>query len=388
MTGLGAKEATSGASSARLDYLRPEDGALLLKFTGDWKLAPGLLSVEELERQLAAPPATRTVGFDTEDLRAWDSGLIAFLVRLATLCEARSIRLEQDGLPEGARRLLHLATAIPEAKDARQEEKRRHIATTIGHEILDAVESWHDFLAFIGEVTIASTKFLVGKARFRQSDLWLFIQDAGVRAFPIVTLISILIGLILAFVGAVQLQQFGAQIFVANLVGVGMAREMAATMTAIVMAGRTGAAYAAQLGTMQVNEEIDALSTLGISSIEFLVLPRMLALILMMPLLYFYANLMGILGGSIVGTGMLGISWIEYINQTEKAITLWDFAGGLIKATVFGFLVAIAGCLKGIRCGRSALAVGQATTSAVVTAIVYIIVADALLTIIYSILGI
>jgi len=383
-----SKEAARDAKDAGLEYLRSDNSTLMLKFSGNWKLAPGLLSTQELERQLEAGPQVSAVVFQTGELRDWDSGLIAFLVKLAELCEAKEIKIEPQGLPEGARRLVNLAVAVPEAEGARQDAKRKRLAATIGHQVIDAIESWHEFLVFVGEITIASVKFLLGRARFRRRDLWLFIQDAGARAFPIVTLISVLIGLILAFVGAVQLEQFGAEIYVANLVSVAMAREMAATMTAIVMAGRTGAAYAAQLGTMQVNEEVDALTTLGISAIEFLVVPRMLALILMMPLLYFYSNLLGILGGSIVGTGMLGISWTEYINQTQSAVTLWDFIGGFIKACVFGYLVAVAGCLKGIQCGRSALAVGQATTAAVVTAIVYIIVADALLTVLFDLLGI
>jgi phospholipid/cholesterol/gamma-HCH transport system permease protein len=199
---------------------------------------------------------------------------------------------------------------------------------------------------------------------------------------PIVTLISLLVGLILAFIGAVQLMMFGAQIFVADLVAIAMVRVMGAVMVGVIMAGRTGAAFAAQIGTMQVNEEIDALQTLGISPMEFLVLPRMLALILMMPLLCIYADLMGIMGGFIVGVGMLDISSTQYINQTIKALNLYHFSIGLFHGLVFGVLVALAGCLRGIQCGRSASAVGQATTSAVVTSMVCIVVATAIITIV------
>jgi phospholipid/cholesterol/gamma-HCH transport system permease protein len=198
----------------------------------------------------------------------------------------------------------------------------------------------------------------------------------------------VLVGLILAFVGAVQLRMFGAQIYVANLVGIAMAREMGAMMTAIVMAGRTGAAFAAQLGTMEVNEEIDALKTLGISPMEFLVLPRILALVLMLPLLCLYSDLMGILGGGIIGIGLLDLSPVQYFNATKSALDLMQFNVGLIKAIVFGVLVALSGCLRGMQCGRSASAVGRAATSAVVTAIVSIIVSDAILTVIYDRIGI
>jgi phospholipid/cholesterol/gamma-HCH transport system permease protein len=203
-----------------------------------------------------------------------------------------------------------------------------------------------------------------------------------------VILISLLVGLILAFIGAIQLMMFGAQIYVANLVAVAMVRVMGAVMAAVIMAGRTGAAFAAQLGTMQVNEEIDALKTLGISPMEFLVLPRMLALVIMMPLLCVYADIMGIIGGMIVGIGMLDLGLVEYLHQTRASLSLSFFWIGLFYAAVFGVLIALAGCLRGMQCGRSALAVGEATTSAVVTAIVAIVVATAVITYGFSVLGI
>jgi phospholipid/cholesterol/gamma-HCH transport system permease protein len=214
------------------------------------------------------------------------------------------------------------------------------------------------------------------------------IQICGAQALPIVSLISFLVGVILAYVGAVQLRMFGAQIYVADLVGIAMTRELGPIMAAIIMAGRTGAAFAAELGTMQVNEEIDAFTTLGISATDFLVLPRILALALMLPPLCVYADLLGVLGGATVAVGTLDITATEYYVRTSEAITLGDFVGGLVKAAVFGVLVAVAGCLRGIRCGRSSAAVGQATTSAVVTSIVLIIVTDSIMTVIYNILGV
>jgi phospholipid/cholesterol/gamma-HCH transport system permease protein len=217
--------------------------------------------------------------------------------------------------------------------------------------------------------------------------LVLTLQQCGAEAVAIVTLVSFLVGLILAFIGAIQLQQFGAQIFVADLVGLGMAREMGAMMTAIIMAGRTGASFAAQLGTMTANEEIDALETMGISPVEFLVLPRLLALTLMMPLLCLYSNLLGIIGGAVVGVGMLDLGVISYFDQTRDALSLADFAAGLIKAVVYGILVALSGCLRGMQCGRSAAAVGNATTSAVVTSIVLIVIASGIINVIDHIIG-
>jgi phospholipid/cholesterol/gamma-HCH transport system permease protein len=242
-------------------------------------------------------------------------------------------------------------------------------------------------LSFIGESSIALAHAVVGRARFRRVDLLLNIQEAGANALGIVSLISFLIGLILAFVGAIQLRQFGAQIYIADLVAIGMAREMGAMMAAIIMAGRTGAAFAAQLGTMRVNEEIDALTTMGISPFEFLVLPRMLGLILMMPLLTIYADLVGILGGAVVGVGMLKVGIVPYWNHTWNAASLADFAAGMIKSVVFGILIAIAGCMRGMQSGRSSAAVGLAATSAVVTGIVFVIVSDAILTVVYDAIG-
>ena len=243
-------------------------------------------------------------------------------------------------------------------------------------------------VTFVGESVQAFGALLRGKARFRGTDLALVLQDVGPAALPIVTLISFLVGLILAFVGAVQLEQFGAQIYVANLVGLAMAREMGAMMAGIIMAGRTGAAFAAQLGTMQVNEEIDAFKTLGIQPMEFLVLPRMLALMLMMPLLTIYANIVGILGGAVVGVTMLDLGATQYFNQTQAALGTEDFAVGLFKGSVFGVLIAIAGCMRGMQSGRSSAAVGVAATSAVVTGIVFIIVTDGIFAVVFNALGI
>jgi len=205
---------------------------------------------------------------------------------------------------------------------------------------------------------------------------------------PIVSLISFLIGLILAFVGVLELALFGAEVYVADLVGIAMVREMGAIMTGIIMAGRTGAAYAAQLGTMQVNEEIDALETLALPPMEFLVLPRMVALTLMMPLLVLYASIMGILGGALVAVGIYDINIIAYLDRTKAAIGLNDLFIGLFMGAVFGILVALSRCLRGMQCGRSASAVGDAATSAVVIGIVAIIIATALITVVCSVLGI
>ena len=231
-------------------------------------------------------------------------------------------------------------------------------------------------------------RFFRGSATYLRPDLLQYIQEAGAQAFPIVSLISFLIGMIFAFVGVMQLNMFGAGIYTANLVAVAMIREMAPIMTAIIMAGRTGAAYAAQLGTMKVNEEINALKTLGMQPIDFLVTPRVIALVVMMPLLTMYSSLMGILGGLAVGMAMLDINLVQYVAQTVDAVGLNSLFGGLFKSLVYGSLIALAGSQQGMACGNSALAVGQATTKAVVMGIVLIVVSASVLTIIYINIGI
>jgi phospholipid/cholesterol/gamma-HCH transport system permease protein len=320
--------------------------------------------------------AARRLAIDASDLAGWDTGLLAFLTGLEALCRERKLEFDDSALPDGARRLLRLATAVPERQDARRSDDHHDFLTMVGRESLALWKSMGDMVAFLGEALQSFGRLAIGRARFRRSDLAEIIFECGAAALPIVTLISFLVGLILAFVGAVQLALFGAQIYVADLVGIAMAREMGALMTAIIMSGRTGAAFAAQLGTMQVNEEIDALSTFGLSPMDFLVLPRMIALILMMPLLCIYADLMGILGGVLVGTGMLKLTLVEYMHETVNGVSLTDLSLGIVKAAVFGVIVAISGCMRGIQSGRSASAVGLAATSAVVTAIVMIIVTD------------
>ena len=210
-------------------------------------------------RRLNASPPVRRLAFEAQALTAWDSPLLTLLRQVMEASAQRQIVVDQQGLPEGIRRLLALAAAVPEREGARRGAARPSWLASIGTEVLAGWQGARDMLGFIGEAVLACLKLVVGKARFRRVDLVLFLQDCGVQALGIVTLISFLIGLILAFMGAVQLQQFGAQIFVADLVGLGMVREMGCVMTGIIMAGRTGAAFAAQLGTMQVNEEIDAL---------------------------------------------------------------------------------------------------------------------------------
>src|SRR5215510_2056767 len=383
-------DATTPVTHSRgtIDVTRPTADTLCVQLSGQWTIQAVRPSTAEVQAQCEASPRVRRLSFAASDLADWDSVLLTFLLTLKELCDQRQIEFDYAGLPPGVQRLLALATAVPEHHEAQREATRPSLLARLGQSVLDMAEATHALLTFFGQVALAFGQFIRGRARLRAVDLWLIVQASGAQALPIVSLISFLVGLILAFMGANQLRQFGAQIYVANLVGLSMAREMGAMMTGIIMAGRTGAAFAAQLGTMAVNQETDALITMGLNPIEFLVIPRMLALMLMVPLLCIYADLVGILGGAVVGVGMLKLGAVQYYQQTLSALHLMDFVVGLIKATVFGVLIALAGCLRGMQCGRSASAVGAAATSAVVTGIVWIIVSDAVLTVTYNILGI
>jgi phospholipid/cholesterol/gamma-HCH transport system permease protein len=374
-------------SAPSLEVSAVADGQARLRLAGSWRIDANLPKLDDLQHRLESLSGLRSLAFDCSAVQAWDSGLVTYLMGLVNWSRQQDLKIEQEGLPEGVSALLKLAFAVPERKGARRSERREGILSRLGQESLDLVESTGEIMGFIGESVLAVGKLFSRKARFRPADLWVIIQESGADALPIVSLVSFLIGLILAYIGNQQLEQFGARIYVANLVALAMVIQMGALITAIVLAGRTGAAFAAQLGTMQVNEEIDALRTLGVSPMEFLVLPRMLALILMTPLLAIYANLMGILGGSVVSMSIGGLSASEYFGQTQSAVGLNHVAQGLINATVYGAIVAVSGCLRGMQCGRSAASVGLATTSAVVTAIVFIVIAAAVLTVVFNAIG-
>lgn len=366
---------------------RSPEGALQVRLSGAWGLNEGLPAIEPVRKEFASEPPPSQVDFDVANLSRWDSNVLTFLVQVDELCTERGVTMNRGSLPDGLRRLVELATAVPETKDAREKTEHPSLLARIGTATQNTSEGGVAMVEFLGEMTASAARMLTGRARFRMVDLMAFIQDCGAQALPIVTLISFLVGLILAFVGAVQLEQFGAQIYVANLVGIAMAREMGAMMAAIIMAGRTGAAFAAQLGTMRVNQEIDALQVMGLPPMDFLVLPRAIALCLMMPLLTLYADIVGIIGGGVVAAAMLDLTPTVYWDQTVYGVTLNDFFSGLIKSSVFGALIAFSGCLRGMQSGNSASAVGDAATSAVVTGIVMIIVADAIFTVIFNIIG-
>ena len=375
-------------AQSKIEFSHLSADTLQASISGTWKIGSKFPAPEEVLNRLAADPKIKNIIINNSDLQGWDSSFLTFISSITRDCQSRNIDLEIQDLPKGAERLLHLASALPAQLDTSQKNKRKAFSYVVGESTVHFYTSTVEMLSFIGEATLAVFSFLQGKARFRRIDLLIYIEECGAQSLPIVTLISVLVGLILAFVGVVQLKLFGAQIYVANLVAIAMAREMGALMTGIIMAGRIGAAYAAQIGTMQVNEEIDALNTMGIAPMDFLVLPRLFALLLMMPLLALYSDLLGIIGGAIVGVGMMDINLVQYYTQTQASLDLTNIALGISKSGIYAIIIALSGCMRGIQSGRSAAAVGEATTSAVVTAIVGIIVSDGIFAVLCDVLNI
>ena len=371
----------------RLTARRGEGGIVIVELAGDWLGRTALPDVGPLQKELAAGDVS-ALEFEATQLGRWDSALMARILAIEDLCTKANAEFRATTLPDGLAKLIALADAVPEKKDAAREDAKKSFLQRVGESSLDAWNGGAAMLSFMGESVLALLNMLRGRAQFRWSDTWMVIQQCGPEALGIVALINFLIGLILAFVGATELTQFGASIYTADLVAIATVREMACIMTGIIMCGRTGAAFAAQLGTMKVNQEIEAFQTFGISPFEFLVLPRMLALVLMMPLLCLFADLISITGGFLVSILMLDITPALYLHRTVAAISLVNFLLGISKGTFFGVLVALTGCLRGMQCGTNAAAVGEATTSAVVTGISWIIASDGIFAVICNALKI
>ncbi|NMA21632.1 MAG: hypothetical protein GX927_13745 [Lentisphaerae bacterium] len=357
----------------------PEKPARVTLFiAGDW--------LENRKRpqleKLLLPSGLMTLSVDCSGITSWDSSVLIYLRRLQRQCNARNIAWEPIGLPDGMRRLLEIGGAGAAPDVSEQSPPREGFLHRVGTFTWEVLETIGQILSFTGELTQTLGRFFTGRARFQWRDVNAQLASAGPAALGIISLIGFLMGLILAFIGAIPLQMFAAESYVASLIGIGILRLMAPVMVGVVMAGRTGAAYAAELGTMQTNEEIDAFLTLGIPPMDFLVLPRCLALTLMMPFLCLFADLLGVLGGLLVATCYLDITWLDYYQTLLRTTRMADLLVGLFSSIVFGVLVAACGCYQGIYCGRTAESVGKAATDAVVNSIICIVLATATITIV------
>jgi phospholipid/cholesterol/gamma-HCH transport system permease protein len=359
----------------------PDGNLLEVALAGDWKITLPRPSWTAL---LGAQNPDR-VRLRVDDVGKWDSSLLLFLFEVQQWCRVTGAYCDTDALPEKIRLLLaQIATSHETSVPF---DRSENFLVTVGMATQDAMEKTRAISQFVGECVLSAVRLVRSPHKFRWRDCIDEMQQCGAMALPIVSLVSFLVGVTLAYTGALVLRQYGGDIYVADLIGLAMVREMGAVMTGVVLAGRTGAAFAATLGNMKANEEIDALETLGISPISFLVLPRLLALGVMMPLLALYANALGILGGMAVSFGILSISPTAYWVETLTAISLADVMVGIIKGVMFGLLVGLSGCLRGLQADRSAAGVGQAATSAVVTSILLIIVADAVFAVAFNVLG-
>ena len=351
---------------------------------GAWRVADGLPGVDEVERELARARPPR-VALDGAGLGAWDSALVVFVAAVVDRCRELGVPVDTGALPPEVGRLLQLARESPVPVE-------RATPTTsglerVGERALKRHGQVQDAVAFVGDTALALGRFAGRRARFRSQDLWSLVQSSGAEALPIVALVNFLVGIILAFVGITQLRFFGAETYIADIVGIAVVRDMAALITGVTLSGRSGGAFAAQLATMKVTQELDALRTFGISPVEFLVVPRILALTAMSPLLTLFADATGILGGAAVGTTMLHQHVAAYVRQTALAVTAGDLVGGLVKGATYGLLIALTATLRGMEAGRSAARVGDAATNAVVTGIVAIIAACGVYQYVFFVLG-
>lgn len=377
----------AAASHSAVDFRSegPRDGTLKLIIAGRLDAETTGTIWRRAVANVKAADATNVV-VEASRIEYCDGAGIALLVQLRELQRRKGENLEITGLRAQFADLLNdSASNFP--SETKGTPPREGIAEEIGH---NTVEIWRDIQAlvnFIGELSVGLVRALIHPSAVRWRDALSIAEAAGVNALPIVALVSFLMGLIMAFQAAIPLRQFGAQLFIANLIGLSMLRELGPLMTAVILAGRSGSAFAAELGTMKVREEIDALRTMGLDPVRFLIVTRVIAAVFMTPLLTVFADLMGLVGGFVVMRS-LGFPLITYYHQVQYAVSYGSLVGGLVKAFVFGILVAAIGCLRGLQTGTGATAVGQSTTSAVVSGIVLITITDGIFALVYYYLGV
>lgn len=366
-----------------------EDGGVwVLRAGGRWVIADAV----DLDGQVRAAgpgPGTRTARIDLAAVDSLDTVGAWLIARTMTRWKAEGVAVEVSGASPAHAALLDKVTLCPPAED---DPTGHHpliaILERAGHGTFQFIAEAKELLAFFGLTVITFGRSIVQPRRFRLTSLLSHVERVGLDAMPIVMLLSLLIGLVLSQQGAFQLQRFGAVDFTVNLVGISMLREIGIVLTAVIIAGRSGSAFTAQIGTMKVNEEVDAMLTLGLDPMELLVLPRLIALMIALPLLCFVADMMGLLGGALYSVFALDMSLEQFLSRLRDVIGPWTFWVGIIKAPVFAFLIAMTGCYHGLKVSGSAESVGLMTTKSVVVSIFMVIVADALFAILFSSFGI
>ncbi|MBP2313805.1 MlaE family lipid ABC transporter permease subunit [Azospirillum soli] len=364
------------------------DGGWLVTALGRWDLKAAGGLARELE-SFSPGDGRGPLRLDLSRLDAMDTAGAYLLARLADRLTAAGNAVSVTGVrPEHAA----LFDAVRKAGQPPAEpllppsHPILEMLERTGRATVDAAREGLDLLGFLGLVTITFGRVLLNPSRLRGRAVLFHIEQTGLNALPILGLLSFLIGVVLAFQGADQLRRFGAELFVVNLLGVSILREIGILMTAIIVAGRSGSAFTAQIGTMKVNQEVDAISTLGLDVVELLVVPRALALMISLPLLAFYADIMGLIGGAVMSYATLDITFGTFIRQLHGAVTLPHFLVGIVKAPVFALVIAMVGCYEGLKVSGSAESVGTLTTKSVVESIFLVIVLDAMFSVLFSVL--
>jgi phospholipid/cholesterol/gamma-HCH transport system permease protein len=363
-----------------------EDNILFIKLEGKVSIYESnkLLPPKHLLNGLSA------VSLDLSLVDDFDSYILIYLDKLKIIAQENSAKLEIRGMSKKIESFVNALRAKNAAvNDTKSDKSAFYLyVAEIGDNFRQKAKDIYSFIEFLGELITGLAKLIIKPTGIRWKDFPHHFSKAGVFAVPITVLIVFLIGLISGYQGAVQLAQFGADIFIADLVGISITRELSPLMVAILVAGRSGSAFAAEIGTMKVAEEIDALNSMGYNIISFLVLPRVLAVTLAMPLLTMLCNIAGIGGGLIAALSTLDITISGYLNELQLAVGIGDIVSGLIKSIIFGFLVATIGCYRGLQVTGGAESVGKFTTASVVTGVFLIIFTDAIFTFIFQVLNI
>jgi phospholipid/cholesterol/gamma-HCH transport system permease protein len=374
------------ASSVRLRTSSVRDGTAIIAIAGRLDSSTtGKIWRQATEAVVAAK--ARTVILDASEIDYCDGSGIALFVHLRDLQHKAGRQLEIRGLRPEFLGLLQESDLGDLEKLESQRRPKTNLAEDVGRAVVGFWEDTRLLIGFVGELVAALGTAVMKPKSVRWRDVVRVAETAGVNALPIIVLVSFLMGVIMAFQGAISLRRFGADIFVANLVGLAMLRELGPLMTAIILAGRSGSAFAAELGTMKVREEIDALKTMGLDPVRFLVVTRVVAAVVMTPLLTVFADLLGLIGGAVVMRSF-GIPLITFYHQVQYQVTYGSFVGGLVKSFVFGILVAAIGCLRGLQTTTGASAVGESTTRAVVSGIVLIVITDGIFSVVFYYLNV
>ncbi|MHB8877420.1 MAG: MlaE family lipid ABC transporter permease subunit [Myxococcaceae bacterium] len=373
-------------SAYRVTRTGTHGGGAALQLEGRLTFAGAGTMWSELAESVEAVGRGERLDFDMSGVEQVDGGSMALLVQLRAGLHRRGATSEFIGADEQAQKIIHLYRG--DALVGRLKRRRpQKLLAQIGENTLAVLTEFKQVFGFFGQALVASVGVIARPRTLNWKDVLPTMERAGADAVPIVVLINFLVGFVMAFQGAVQLKQFGANIYVADLVGLSICREMGPLMTAIILCGRSGAAFAAELGSMKVNEEIDALRTMGFGPMRFLVLPRTIALVLVLPLLTLLGDAMGLLGGLTVGLLSLDLTLVGYLNETQKALSMWDIFSGTMKSVVFAMVISLIACQQGVATTGGAQGVGKRTTSAVVSILFALILVDAAFTIAFSALG-